>query len=154
MIAGNINDIKNYAFNDSKFYKALEFLRKAVEENLPDGRYEIDGNKLFVNISSYETKDIGGCQYEAHAKYADIQCIISGIERIDFTCFDGAVFTDNRLDSDDIGFFLEKDVLASTVLNKGDFDIFFPYELHKPNISVSDKCRHVKKAVAKVLIAD
>ena len=48
--------------------KAAEFL---VGENIADGHYEIHGEKIFANVSSYEPKEFNGdMRFEAHKKYA------------------------------------------------------------------------------------
>ena len=49
------------------------FIRRAEEEKLPAGRYELDGEKLFAMIQEYETKNPEQCLYESHKRYGDIQ---------------------------------------------------------------------------------
>ena len=62
--------------------RAAEFL---VGENIADGHYEIDGEKIFANVSSYEPKEFNGdMRCEAHKKYADLQAVLEGEERIDW----------------------------------------------------------------------
>lgn len=60
------------------YFSCLPGLDKAAEflagENIADGHYEIDGEKIFANVSSYEPKEFNGdMRFEAHRKYADLQ---------------------------------------------------------------------------------
>ena len=71
------------------YFSCLPGLDKAAEflagENIADGRHEIDGEKIFANVSSYEPKEFNGdMRFEAHKKYADLQAVLEGEERIDW----------------------------------------------------------------------
>ncbi len=55
--------------------KALEFLRLRGIQDLPDGRVEIDGQKVYAIARRYETTDTGPPKFEYHKKYIDIQFI-------------------------------------------------------------------------------
>lgn len=71
------------------YFSCLPGLDKAAEflagENIADGHYEIDGEKIFANVSSYEPKEFNGdMRFEAHKKYADLQAVLEGEERIDW----------------------------------------------------------------------
>lgn len=57
------------------YFSCLPRLDRAAEflagENIADGHYEIDGEKIFANVSSYEPKEFNGdMRFEAHKKYA------------------------------------------------------------------------------------
>ena len=71
------------------YFSCLPGLDKAAEflagENIADGHYEIDGEKIFANVSSYEPKEFNSdMRFEAHRKYADLQAVLEGEERIDW----------------------------------------------------------------------
>ena len=71
------------------YFSCLPGLDRAAEflagENIADGHYEIDGEKIFANVSSYEPKEFNGdMRFEAHRKYADLQAVLEGEERIDW----------------------------------------------------------------------
>lgn len=74
--------------NEANYYKK-DILRKCQAfisshdmKNLPCGKYEIDGEKLYVNVVSYDTKDERECIWEAHREYLDVHYIIKGKELI------------------------------------------------------------------------
>ena len=50
--------IKGSLFNEigQNLQKGLDWLRKTDLENLADGKYLIDGERIFANVQSYETK--------------------------------------------------------------------------------------------------
>ena len=79
--------IKDKLINADTYYRlsnsikaGLEWLRSADLVNIKDGQYFIDGNRIFVNVQSYETKK--EASFEAHRKYVDIQYMIKGAEKI------------------------------------------------------------------------
>ena len=59
--------------------RGLELLRDTDFSQWEDGRHEIDGERLFVLLQSYETK-LENDTPEAHKKYIDIQYLLSGQE--------------------------------------------------------------------------
>ena len=79
--------IKDTLLNAEVYYGLSEGIEKGLEwllvtdfGSIPDGRYVIDGNKVYANVQSYETKL--DALYEAHRDYIDIQYMISGVEKI------------------------------------------------------------------------
>ena len=55
----------------------LDFLAKTDFSKLEDGRYELDGDRVFANLMSYETKPANELP-EAHREYIDIQFLVEG----------------------------------------------------------------------------
>ena len=53
--------------------------------NLENGKYEIDGEDIFVSVQDYNTKPESEGKFEAHKQYADIQFIIKGEEKLGYT---------------------------------------------------------------------
>ena len=62
----------------------FRFLLETDLNELAEGRYDIKGDEVFVQLSSYETKTPADKLPESHRKYADIQFIISGNENIGY----------------------------------------------------------------------
>jgi hypothetical protein len=63
--------IRQYAANPELWRKAFRFLADPEFPHLAGGKYEIDGENLFVNINEYITKNEEDAKCEAHIKYAD-----------------------------------------------------------------------------------
>lgn len=84
MIFDKIENLRQY---DIVSDKILDFLFN-IDENTPVGRYEID-EQSYANIEEYNTKAHENCFFEAHKKYIDIQLLLKGEERLDFTSIEG-----------------------------------------------------------------
>ena len=152
MIVTNINskDLKDFEKIHPRFKDAFDFIKKAVNEDLADGNYEIDGKNVYAFISSYKTKTEAEAKFEAHKKYIDIQCILSGTEIIGFEAPEEVELIEDYKDGGDICFYgLNKDY-DKIVLNKGEFAIIMTDELHAPCLSLNDEPTDVKKVVVKI----
>ena len=83
MIFDKAQNMAQYYEGAPLLEKCAEFIRKFEAQNLPDGAYEIDGERVFANIQSYRTgPQTPESRFEAHKKYIDVQYIVSGIEKI------------------------------------------------------------------------
>ena len=146
MIADNLKNCGKYASCHEGFDKAFDFLKKAVSENLPVGRYEIDGDKVFAFIQEYESKP--DSSFEAHKNYIDIQFIISGTEVMKVA--DISQMTVSVPYTEDVMFFENNERASVLVIEEGEYGIFFPWDAHKPGLCFDGKPAQVKKAVVKV----
>ena len=148
MIIDNLNNSHQYRKTHVGFAESFDFLKKAVEENLPVGRYEIDSDRVFAFIQEYTSKT--DSSFEAHKNYIDIQFISEGTEVI--YASDVSLLTVKQ-DYD-----AEKDIMllddcekaSIAVLKKGEYGIFFPWDAHKPGLCYDGKPGNVKKIVVKV----
>ena len=146
MIFDNIKNVSCYRGMSFKFDLAFDFLTKTDLFNLPCKTHEIMGEEVFAIVQDYMTKDSG--DLEAHKKYADIQFIIKGEEKIGFSPLSEVVSQKIPYNSEkDISFFDGKQY--SIVLKQGDFAVFFPQDAHAPSLVSEDSC-YVKKVVIKV----
>ena len=119
------------------YFSCLPGLDKAAEflagENIADGRHEIDGEKIFANVSSYEPKEFNSdMRFEAHKKYADLQAVLEGEERIDWAPL-GSLKEESEEYSKggDIAFYSGDEHMRVT-LSAGEFLILFPGHPPKP----------------------
>ena len=78
MIYDTLENLSNYAALLPGLEKAAAFLSRTDLAQLPDGRVEIDGDRVFANIQTYATKHIDMRGFEAHRKYVDVQVVIGG----------------------------------------------------------------------------
>ena len=147
--------IKDKLSNANRYYnlsfgikKGLEYLQSNDISEMADGKYEIDGQNLFINVNSYSTKD--EADWESHSKYIDIQYIKIGEEKIGICnrsdCQTKVVY-DNSKDIE----FLTGEGGEFYRMEPECFMIIYPDEIHKPGIKVSDN-RYVKKAILKVAV--
>lgn len=153
MVATSIfsKDLESFKSIHPHFSDAFEFLKKAVKEDYKDGNYEIDGKNIYAFISSYETKTESEVQFEAHNKYIDIQCVVSGTEVIGFESEKEVSLTQDYKDGNDICFYALNENYDKIALKKGEFVIIMTDELHAPCLSVENKPENVRKIVVKIL---
>lgn len=147
----NIKNAEKYYNLGERFQKGFEFLKNTDLFDLDNGKYEIDGEKIFVSVQDYNTKPLSEGKFEAHKKYADIQYIIKGSEKLGHTKVETLVPLGKYDENADITFF-ESDVKFEFVkADEGDFVIFMPEDAHMPCIALCEPS-YVKKAVVKVLL--
>lgn len=149
MIIDKLENAKHYYGLGEKIEKGLKFLEENDLSGWENGKYEIEGDEIFVSIQDYKTKPLEEGRFEAHRKYLDIQYIIKGKERLGFGK------TENQSSATDYD--EEKDIIFLkgsgnfAFAQAGDFLIFMPQDAHMPCIAI-DEPEYVKKAVVKVLI--
>ena len=143
--------IKGSLFNEigQNLQKGLDWLRKTDLENLADGKYLIDGERIFANVQSYETKITA--PFEAHKKYIDIQYMIKGEEKIGVVNYDVCTTVEQYNSQKDIEFLDCSENINYCTLKEGEFLILYPDDAHQPSLAI-DNPDFVKKAVVKVLI--
>ena len=152
MIFDNIKNCEKYCGCHAKFEEAFAFIKRAVDENLPAGRYELDATALFAFIQEYETKLPEESQFEGHRNYIDIQCILSGTECMEAMDISRAEEKVPYSSENDIGFFMDNENAVKAVLEAGDYGIFFPHDVHKPGMCYGGVRAAAKKIVVKVHI--
>ena len=150
MITDSIENAQKYYNLGLNFQKGFEFLIHADLQNLENGKYQIDGDDIFVSVQDYNTKPESEGKFEAHKKYADIQFIIKGEEKIGYTNIKNCTPTTFYDDANDIMFLDGKGDFITA--KKNTFLIFMPQDAHMPCISI-DASKYVKKAVVKVKIS-
>ncbi len=125
---------------------------KNITENTSCGRVDIDGEN-FINIDEYSTKPLSQCRFEAHKKYIDIQIMLDGKEKLDFTNVNSLSVSENYDSEKDVMFFENPcDNVNSLILSSGKFVILYPYEAHRPQMISDNAPLKVKKAVVKIKI--
>ena len=149
MIIDNIENAEYYYGLGEKFKKGFEFLKKNDLSKFENGKYEIDGQNLFVSIQDYNSKPENEGKFEAHKKYADIQFIIKGTEKLGYGNVKNFKATTNYDAENDIVFLEGHGQFAQAKENT--FLIFMPQDAHMPCIAVENPT-YVKKAVVKVKI--
>lgn len=150
MIFDNMKNCKMYYGVNERFEKAFEFIKKAIDENLETGKYEIDGKNLYASIQEYETKTEDRCKFEGHENYIDIQCIISGCEMMGSADISKAVANTEYNAEKDVMFYENYYKATYCVAQDGEYCIFFPHDIHRPGMAYQDVPTTVKKIVVKV----
>lgn len=148
MIVDRLENAGRYVDQHRGFRAAFEFLKKTDIRDLADGRYDIDGMRVYALVSRVKGHGVGEAKLEAHRKYIDIQYIVAGNEVIGFRptaeCSEIATPYDAEKD---IVFFADKSQTWLTV-PPGSFAIFYPEDAHAPLCGEGE----VQKVVVKIAV--
>ena len=148
MIFDSLNHIEAYKGIHPGVYKGLQLLRDTDFSKLEDQRYEVDGEDLFFFVQSYETNPSNDTP-EAHRKYIDIQCVLSGGETMGVAPLEEMIEEVEARPENDIWFYRgTTDVIT---LLPGRFAVLFPGDAHAPGVAVSSPAP-VRKVVVKVKV--
>jgi YhcH/YjgK/YiaL family protein len=150
MIIDTLANAARYNTLGSRFEKAFHFLQTASLDTLEKGKYEIDGDTIFAIVNEYDSVDPATQQMEAHKEHIDVQYIVKGEERIGHDFLQAQQPSKAYDPEKDFMLFAENPVFFST-LKAGMFGIFFPTDLHMPNIQVTTPA-FVKKVVIKIKV--
>jgi YhcH/YjgK/YiaL family protein len=141
---------KRYFRNPERWEKAFAFLRDENLSVIKPGRYELEGPDLFVNVDEYETKNEEVAHFEAHRKYADIQYLVSGEEKIGVIPLKNTTATVSYDSEKDI-VFLDANENNYRLATSEKFFVFFPEDAHRPGVKTAENTK-VRKIVVKVRI--
>jgi len=131
------------------FAKAFEFLLRPDLQDLPVGRYEIDGDRIYAMVAKEQGRRKEEAQLETHRKYIDIQLVLAGTDTMGWKPLSLCRHPTGDYDQNaDIQFFADRpDAWVS--VESGAFAVFFPEDAHMPLISPGQ----IHKVVVKVLAA-
>ena len=150
MFVGHLQD--QHAPLPSQIAAAIEHLRLTDYSNIAPGKYPIDGERMFAIVQDPITQDWASGFPEFHARYADVQYLLSGQEAIAYLPpAPQAKLRDNFLAERDIAFVLPQENETRIVLSPGMFAVFYPGELHRPCRTVHEAMQ-IKKVVIKIEI--
>jgi YhcH/YjgK/YiaL family protein len=134
--------------NEVLWNKAFDYLKTLNPDSLAIGRYNLSGDDLYAMVSEYVSKNEEDAKFEAHRKYADIQYVISGEEKIGLEPLNESGISVPYNEAKDVAFYN----IASKnfrMANQKVFFVFFPQDAHCPGVKISEN-RKVKKLVIKV----
>ena len=149
MIKDKLSNADIYYLLSENIKNGFKWLKSQDLDNISDGRYYIDGDNLYANVQTYETKD--DANYEAHREYIDIQYMIKGKESIGVVDINKCKTCEEYNSEKDIEFFTCKEDIPYQLLEEGVFILLYPQDAHKPSIDYKTKST-VKKVVVKVKI--
>ncbi len=131
--------------------QALDYLRQTDFSNVANGKYELDGSKLYAMVMRYPTRADCDAVWESHRKYIDVQYIVQGEERFGYVPLSEAPpVTMSYSDEKDVIFY--EPGKASLPLKAGQFAVFFPHDIHAPCLTNDGKPSEIAKVVVKVAV--
>lgn len=146
MVVDKLENLKKYASLNPLFPKAIEFLTSTDLNSLEQGKIELEGSDLVVNITQAAPKAKEEAKLETHNKFIDIQIPLSGTESMGYTPGTDCMPADAPYNADNDITFFEGLAMDYITVKPGMFAIFFPQDGHAPAITPNG----VKKIIVKV----
>lgn len=147
MIYDKLSEINRYRGIHSNIDTAIDYIKNHDLMKLSNGKYEIDGENVFVNVVSEETKNYENCNYEYHKSYIDLHIDLVGKEVI-FVSLAKPIPVESFNSQSDGGLCTTEN--ASVFTLGTNFIMCFPNEPHMPLIMNNQK-EVVKKCIFKIL---
>lgn len=153
MIVADLKELYQQIPACPRLTRAMDYIQAANPNEMPDGRYEIDGDKVYALVQSYQTLVINeNAKYEAHRKYIDVQYIASGVEIMGWAPLDKMQVNKEYNPEKDVVLGTCQPSLATLArVEAGQAAIFFPQDAHAPKLACGGPAA-IKKIVVKVAI--
>ena len=140
--------------NRSYWVEAFNYLKNTNFDTLSPGKYNIDGNNVYVIVSDGPTKTPENAKWENHKNYIDIQYVVRGKEKMGIAPLVKGKVTEPYDASKDIAFNSVPETNARYyTAEPGTFLIFFPQDAHRPAMK-AEGFDTVKKVVIKIRVAN
>ncbi len=149
MILDTLANAARYAGLKVGCSEAFGFLDQPGLAELPDGKYEISGDRVYAIVDRTQGRKVSDGQLEGHRKYLDIQYVISGDESMGWrpaTGLTNAMPYDEKRDLE----FFEGEPDSIVRVPPGSFAVFLPTDAHLPLIGDGP----IHKVVVKVAIGE
>ncbi len=138
---------RQYQANPSGWDKALAYMKETNLNSLTPGKYQIDGENVYVTVTEAPAKDLDKTKWESHRHYSDIHYMVKGKEKIGVVPISAAKVTEAYDPAKDIMFYsAEGEFHTATPDN---FFIISPKYAHRPSVKVEGE-KVVKKIVIKI----
>ena len=150
MILDSLNNTEKVERLHPLFKKAFDYIKETDFSKVEDGKYELDGSRLFVSVVSLTGKDKNDAAIETHKKYIDIQLPLLGVEKIGWK--PGCELQEESIPCDeakDIAFYVDRPT-AYTKIYPGQFAVYFPEDGHAPGIGEGN----IRKVIVKVQVEE
>ena len=147
MVIDTLDNLSKYESLNPLFKDVVEYLRNNDINTVEEGKHEIKGADLFVNVTTAKGKTKDEAVMETHKQMIDIQIPLSVAETYGYTPLCNLPEAEYNAEKDITkmpGIAAESYVTCQP----GMFAIFFPQDGHAPCISGEPA---IKKAIFKVL---
>ncbi|MEI8243016.1 MAG: YhcH/YjgK/YiaL family protein [bacterium] len=149
MILDLLSNSSVYEKLHAGFSSAFYFLRKPDLVTMSEGRYAIDGERIYAIVQEYDTRPLTEGVLETHTRFIDIQYVISGEELIGYAPLAGQAIRTPYDNDKDIAFF--EGAADPIRVQQGMIAVFFPHDAHLPGRTTGAPAR-VRKVVIKVAV--
>ena len=148
MMMGEVQSLPSAGLHPA-LQDALTLALAARPQEKAPGRYELQGDNIFMNVMTFNTQSPVEKKAELHEQYIDIQLLLNGEERILFGMAGTARQCEVFHHEDDYQLCSAIENEQTINLKPGMFAVFMPGEPHKPGCVVGEP-DEIKKVVVKV----
>ena len=148
MMMGEVQSLPSAGLHPA-LQDALTLALAARPQEKAPGRYELQGDNIFMNVMTFNTQSPVEKKAELHEQYIDIQLLLHGEERILFGTAGTARQCEEFHHEDDYQLCSAIENEQAIILKPGMFAVFMPGEPHKPGCVVGEP-DEIKKVVVKV----
>ena len=150
MLLAHAEDQVTLSLLPARLRDYLQQMLLLLQTSPAPGRYPLDGELAFVLVCEEMTRPTDTLRPEIHARYLDVQIVLSGEERYGYR--PQRVQTspdDDRLATQDLAFYEQLPGEQFVDLRPGELVVFLPGEPHRPLCAVTQPAP-VRKAILKV----
>ena len=146
MIIDSLSNSDKYVSLHPRFAKAFEFIKSQNLETIGVGKYPVEGSELHASVSEKEGYSREEAKFECHNHWLDIQVCPTGKEQMGWSARERVASPAGEYNAEkDVTFYNDKPETYFT-LQAGQFAIFYPEDVHAPQIGEGP----IKKLVVKV----
>ncbi|MBI4349884.1 MAG: YhcH/YjgK/YiaL family protein [Elusimicrobia bacterium] len=136
MLTTDLKNAESLVPGGKVFKPALEFLRRPDIRDLPDGKYGLDGERVFALVQRYETIAAAEPRFEAHRKFIDVQFLASGTEIIGWAPLSGLAVTEVYDEEKEACFGgVPPGAWTPLRLETGQLAVLYPEDAHAPRLA-------------------
>ena len=151
MIYDELTNLETYRTVKPGIALALDYLSKTDFTDVPNGKYELDGSRVYALVQRYKTKVLAESVWESHRKHIDVQFVFRGEERFGYVPLSKAPAVKQPYeDQNDCALYTAG--TTTLPLKAGQFAVFFPQDIHAPCLAENDQPSDVIKVVVKVAV--
>lgn len=145
MIIDSLSNSHKYINLHPRFAAAFEFINNQQLDTIEAGKYPISGPELHASVFYKEGCTREEAKFECHNHWIDIQVCPTGKEQMGWSARERVTHAGEYNPEKDVTFFSDKPDTFFT-LHAGQFAIFYPEDVHAPQIGEGS----LKKLVVKV----
>jgi biofilm protein TabA len=142
---------RQYHANEQRWNAAFSFLQTTDLSKITAGKHLIDGENVYALVTEAPARKEDTVRWEGHRNYADVHYVIRGEEKINVAPLSAAKLVTAYNSSRDIAFYTANG--SSYKADPGNFFIFFPQDVHRPNLQLNND-QVVKKIVLKIKLTE
>ena len=140
---------KQYHANKAAWDKAFTFMSDHNLDSLKTGKYIIDGENVFADVTDNPSSELKDAKWHSHRQYCDIIYVIKGKEKTGIAPIHGAPVITPFNGKGDSQFYNQDMKGIYYVSNPDTFFILLPSDVHRPFIRM-EGCNYVKRIRIKI----